>query len=133
MAVYRDQPIVWFTLKNPKQLPSTVIWMENRGRNQSPWSGRNCCIGIEDTCGHIAHGLTSSVAENSLSRDGIPTAIQFDPSTPTVIRSIQGAIILPENHGSIVDVHFERGELIPVCKNGSLVKTSVQWEYLMEV
>lgn len=133
MAVYRDQPMAWFTLKNPKQLPSTVLWMENRGRHQSPWSGRNCCIGIEDTCGHIAHGLTSSVAENSLNRDGVPTAITFDPSAPTAIRSIQGAIILPDSHGGIVDVHFKSGELILVCKNGSQAKAAVHWEYLMEV
>ena len=53
-AVCREEGFMWYALKDVRVLPSTVLWMENFGRHQAPWNGRNCCIGIEDVCSYLA-------------------------------------------------------------------------------
>lgn len=95
---------LWFSIKDARLLPSTVFWMENRGRDVSPWNGRNCCIGIEDTCGHFASGLPTSAQPNSLSEKGIPTAMKLSPTTSTRIRSIQGCLAKSEDFGPVMDL-----------------------------
>lgn len=47
-ATYADAGYVWFSLKDPAVLRSTIFWMENHGRHGHPWNGRNNCLGLED-------------------------------------------------------------------------------------
>ncbi|TIT02535.1 MAG: hypothetical protein E5W85_32300, partial [Mesorhizobium sp.] len=60
-------------LKNPAELPVTMLWISNGGRDYAPWSGRHRgVLGIED--GRTALGHAASLGDNWLKREGVATA-----------------------------------------------------------
>jgi hypothetical protein len=94
-AVNREEGYLWYSIKDQSLLPATVFWMENQGRHGSPWSGRNSCIGIEETCTFMAAGRTRSIVSNPVNRHGIPSAVQLSPDKPLRVRTIQGVLPVP--------------------------------------
>jgi hypothetical protein len=121
---------LWFSLKKPDILPSTVMWMENHGRHGSPWNGRNCCIGLEDVCGYFANGLEDSAGENILNSQGIKTAIELHPEVPTEIKYIQGAVKIPSEFDRVKSVEFDDGTISFISANSLSVEAEVDWDYL---
>lgn len=97
VAVNREEGYLWYSIKDQSLLPATVFWMENQGRHASPWSGRNSCIGIEETCTFMAAGRTRSIQANLVSQHGIPSAIQLSPGKPLRVRTIQGVLPVPQS------------------------------------
>ena len=75
--------------------------------------------------------MESSLGKNSLNREGVPTAIELRPEKPTIIRSIQGMVKLPEDHGGIIDLQFKNKAINLVCKNGQMINSPVHWQYLI--
>jgi len=91
-AYNRSEKYLWYTRKDSAVLPATLLWVENGGRHESPWDGRNSCIGIEETCSYFASGRAPSIKPNVISERGIPTAIELKPDDPTFVRTIQGVV-----------------------------------------
>jgi hypothetical protein len=110
-AVYPKEGFLWYALKDPRLLPSTLIWMENHGRHQPPWNGRNCCIGLEDVCAYLALGLRESVRKNRASENGIPTYLTLSEKRPTIINYIQGAAKIPKGFDKVRKVKWGQGEV----------------------
>lgn len=78
-------------LKNPSELPVTMLWISNGGRDYAPWRGRHRgVLGIED--GRTAIGHAASLGDNWLKREGVATA--FDLGGSVSFRQIIGAIAL---------------------------------------
>jgi hypothetical protein len=78
-------------LKNPAELPVTMLWMSNGGRDYAPWSGRHRgVLGIED--GRTAIGHAASIGDNWLKREGVATA--FDLGGHVSFRQVIGALPL---------------------------------------
>ncbi len=117
---------LWFALKDPAVLSSTMFWMENYGRHASPWNGRNCCIGLEDVCGYFADGLASSIRRNDLNQRGIVTARRLSPARPTAVNYIQGAARVPKGFGRVSAAIFDQGAVQFVGESGKKVKVAVQ-------
>lgn len=109
VAVAPGEGYLWYSLKDPAVLPSTVLWMENRGRHGSPWNGRNLCIGLEEVCAFFADGLAASVRKNAVSEQGIPTVHRLSPSTPLRINVIHGVARIPRSFGRVKTVRFGHG------------------------
>jgi hypothetical protein len=84
-ATYPAAGYVWFALKDPAILNSTVVWMENHGRHAPPWKGRNNCLGLEDVTAFFANGLAASANENVLTREGADTAVALSAGKPTAV------------------------------------------------
>ncbi|MGX9142615.1 hypothetical protein [Mesorhizobium sp. 128a] len=81
-------------LKNPSELPVTMLWFSNGGRDYAPWSGRHRgVLGIED--GRAAVGHAASVGDNWLKREGVATA--FELGGEVSFRHVIGA--LPQASG----------------------------------
>jgi len=59
-VVNTEEGWLWFALKDSRQMPGRTFWMENRGRHNPPWNGRNACLGIEDGCMYFDLGLVES-------------------------------------------------------------------------
>jgi hypothetical protein len=95
VAVNREEGYLWYSIKDQSQLPATVFWMENQGRHAYPWSGRNSCIGLEETCTFMAAGRSRSIQPNVVSLHGIPTAVQLSPDKALRVRTIQGVMPVP--------------------------------------
>jgi len=114
-AVVAEEGWVWFSLKDPRLLRSTIFWMSNGGRHYPPWSGRHRgVIGIEDVTANFHHGHAESVRPNPLGKAGIPTFIEFESSSPVAINSIMAVAPVPAGFDEVR--HIRKG------KNGSSVE-----------
>jgi hypothetical protein len=129
-ATVQQDGYLWFALKDPEMLPTTVFWISNRGRQGPPWNGRNRCLGLEDACGFFAEGLKASCEPNVLTRKGIPTAIELSPERPTCVNYIQGVIKIPAGFETVRSAQFESGKVTFFSITGKQVTTAVNWEFL---
>jgi hypothetical protein len=95
-VVFPEKKFVWFALKNPAHLASTVLWHSNGGRHYAPWNGRHRgVLGIEDVTAYFHLGLAASLADNPWKKKGIPTALALGGRNPTRIPYIMGVAPLP--------------------------------------
>lgn len=129
-ATRTDEGWLWYALKDPKVLRSTLFWIENRGRHGSPWNGRNNCLGLEDVTSFFADGLAASAGANLLTRRGVPTAIEFTADKPTEIRYIQGVTRVPEGFGKVVAAEYAPGSVTFVAEGGERVTVPVRHEFV---
>lgn len=127
-AVRADQGWLWFSFKDPKVLTSTVFWLENHGRHQLPWFGRNNCVGLEDVTAFFADGLKASAEDNSLNRAGIQTA--QDLRGDFTVRYIQGVAKLPQGFTEVKTVDFADGVVTFVSPTRQRVALSISFEFL---
>ena len=130
-AVNTKEHWVWFSLRDPRNLPTTAFWLENHGRHSFPWNGRNQCLGIEDICGFFADGLAASVNENTLSDQGIATAITCSDATPADIRSIQGAVSVPATFDRVAEICFGDNEITLRSESGQLVTVPLNYKFVL--
>jgi hypothetical protein len=122
---------VWFALRDPDVLPTTVFWIENRGRHGSPWNGRNNCLGLEDVCGFFADGLVPSTQDNALTKQGVRTAVELDAKKPTEIRYIQGAARVPAGFDRVKRIDFSKaGQIGLVSDSGQTVTVPVNHAFV---
>jgi hypothetical protein len=117
-VAFPRQRYVWFALKDPRVLRSTIFWISNGGRHYAPWNGRHVNVmGLEDVTSYFHPGLAESVKENPLSRRGYPTHVQLDPARGLTVNYIMGVAPLPPG--------FERVETIePAARGGGIVLRS---------
>ena len=121
---------LWFALKDPAVLTTTVFWMENHGRHGHPWNGRNNCLGLEDVTAFFADGLAASVSDNLLSKEGIATAVTLTADKPTTVNYIQGVVRIPEGFENVKTLEFAPGEVTFVSTTGQRVTAPVRHEFL---
>ena len=129
-ATFVDAGYLWFSLKDPAILSSTVFWIENHGRHGHPWSGRNNCLGLEDVTSYFADGLQASTHENILSKDGVLTALELKASEPTAVNYIQGAVKIPAGFEMVKTLEFAPGQFTFISTTGNRVITPVKHEFL---
>lgn len=129
-ATYADAGYVWFSLKDQDVLHSTVFWMENHGRHNHPWNGRNNCLGLEDVTAHFADGISASSQENALTREGVPTALELTDGKPTVVNYIQGVVRIPPGFENVQTLQFAPGEVTFISTTGKRVTCRVRHEFL---
>ncbi|MGX5841526.1 hypothetical protein ACWGTI_12465 [Mesorhizobium sp. ArgA1] len=114
LARRAEQDLV-LVLKNPGELPVTMLWFSNGGRDYAPWSGRHRgVLGMED--GRAAVGHAASVGDNWLKREGVATA--FELGGEVSFRHVIGA--LPQASGEPPrDVATTGGQLRVTGADGS--------------
>lgn len=128
----REAGWMWYSLKDPRQLRSTVIWLENGGRHGFPWNGRNNCVGLEDVTAYFADGLVPSMQDNILNQKGIPTTVELRPDIPTEIRYIQGVVKVDADFDSVKTVGFHEDESLSfISQAGRTISTPVQWRFVL--
>ena len=129
-ATNQDGGSLWFTLRDPRILPTTVFWIENHGRHGTPWNGRNRCLGLEDVCSYLNEGMPISAQPNDINKEGIPTAIELNPNRPTVVNYIQGIAKIPADFQMVKNVEFGAGEVTFVSVTGKKVTVPVNFEFV---
>lgn len=98
-------------LKNATELPVTMLWMSNGGRDYAPWSGRHTgVLGIEDARASGA-GHVDSLRPNRLNAGGVPTAYTLSNGDSISIRQAIGACSIGENEGDLVDLSTANGRI----------------------
>ena len=129
-ATFTDGGYLWFSLKDPAVLSSTVFWIENHGRHGHPWNGRNNCLGLEDVTAYFADGLAASINENILNKEGVATSLELKASQPTSVNYIQGVVKVPAGFDIVKTVEFAPGQVTFVSSSGQRVTASVRHEFL---
>lgn len=130
-AVCGHRNTLWLALKDPSLLPATLLWIANRGRQASPWNGRNRCLGIEDVCSYAALGIEAATADNPVNREGIPTAVQLAPDEATTVPYIQAAAPVPTDFGAVQRVDFQEGGLVVYAESGDALEMPLDWPFVM--
>ena len=109
MLVHEDRPdfawtavtfpgerYVWFSLKDPRVLRSSVFWFSNGGRHYTPWNGRHVNVmGLEDVTAYFDFGLAESARPNPLSRAGFRTSLELKPKVPLTVNYIMAVAAIP--------------------------------------
>jgi hypothetical protein len=104
-ATSADQGWVWFSLKDPRVLPETLLWLSNGGRDYPPWNGRHRrVIGLEEICGYFHLGHAASTGDNPLAAKGIPTAADLTPERPLIVSYLFGLAAIPPGFGAVADI-----------------------------
>ena len=129
-ATFADGGYVWFALKDPAVLRSTVFWMENHGRHGHPWNGRNNCLGLEDVTAFFADGLAASTRENLLTKEGVDTALALRADQPTAVNYIQGVVKIPAGFENVQSLEFAPGAVTFIATTGQRVPAAVRHEFL---
>lgn len=129
-ATFAEAGFLWYSLKDPAVLNSTVFWIENHGRHGHPWNGRNNCLGLEDVTAYFADGLKASTRDNILTKEGVATAVELKARTPTAVNYIQGVVKIPAGFETVKTVEFAPGRVTFVSTTGKRVTTPVRHEFL---
>ena len=77
-----DARVAWDLTWDMTQLPSCLLWMSNRGRQQDPWNGQNLCIGVEPVASAFDLGSAIASARNPIADAGVATALRLEAGTP---------------------------------------------------
>lgn len=122
---------LWFALKNPRTLASTVLWHSNGGRHYPPWNGRHRrVIGIEDVTAYFHDGQAESASPNSLRRHRIPTCLYPNRKRPLAIPYIFGIAAIPPSFGHVRRVGITPGDVTFHGTDGSRVTVPVDTTFL---
>jgi hypothetical protein len=125
-VTFPEQGFVWFALRDPQQLASTLLWFSNGGRHFAPWNGRHINVmGIEDITAFFHVGLAASLRPNLLTERAIRTCLEPGPQGRLSIPYIQGVASIPagfdevamiqaEPHGSAISLVAKSGVVVPV-------------------
>ncbi len=129
-ATFPEDGYLWFSLKDPSVLRTTVFWIENHGRHGHPWNGRNNCLGLEEVTAYFADGLAASIRANKLTAAGVPTAVDLVADRPTTVTYIQGTAKIPAGFDIVRTLEFAPGEVTFVSASGKRVTVPVRHEFL---
>ena len=101
-VTFPAQRYVWFALKDPRVLRSTVLWLSNGGRHYPPWNGRHVSVmGLEDVTSYFHLGLAESARPNPVNQRGIATALTLKAGAPLTINYIMGVAAVPKDWGRV--------------------------------
>jgi hypothetical protein len=129
-ATFTDSGYVWFSLKDPAVLTSTVFWIENHGRHGHPWNGRNNCLGLEDVTAYFADGLKASTGDNLLTKEGVVTALDLKADRPTKVNYIEGVARIPDGFDVVANVEYAPGQVTFIAANGQKASAKVHHEFI---
>ena len=94
---------LWFSLKSPATLPSTLLWMSNGGRFYPPFSRRHThVLGVEEAVSFFHLGHRASTEKNFLEQKSFPTALELRPDSIVSIRYAFGAAPIPDGFQKVV-------------------------------
>jgi len=130
-VTFPAQRYVWFALKDPRILRSTVFWISNGGRHYAPWSGRHVGVmGIEDVTAYFHLGLADSARPNPVNKRGIATYLDLKAKAPLTVNYIMGVAAIPKNWGRVKSITRESGGIVLESTQGRAVRTPIDIDFL---
>ena len=132
-AVVASEGWVWFSLKDPRVLRSTVFWMSNGGRHYPPWNGRHRrVIGLEEVTAFFHLGQAESALPNSLNKNGIPTCVEFQPNRATAINNIIAVAPIPSGFDEVRQIRKgHRGKFVELeSHSGKTIRVPLDTDFL---
>jgi hypothetical protein len=116
---------VWISLKDPRVLPLSLIWMSNGGRYYAPWNGRNIgVIGMEEA----ALNLPLGPAETALQNMAECPVLRAD--RPLVVNTIMAVASIGGGFGRVVDIRKTGGGVKVTSDTGMHVDVPLELDFL---
>lgn len=120
-VTFEKERYVWFNIKDPKVLASTVLWFTNGGRHYAPWNGRHINVmGMEEGTTFWGDGVGPSSKPNALTKRGIKTCHRFSPKKPYDIPCIMGVAKVPRGFRVVKDIKRIDAHTVRLIGNGRL-------------
>jgi hypothetical protein len=130
-VTFPAQRYVWFSLRDPRVLRHTILWISNGGRHYAPWNGRHTgVLGLEDTTSYFHYGQAESAGANPRRRLGLPTTLTLDPRRPTTVRTLMGVAEVPTRFGRVERIEPAPGGVVLVSAQGGRVPVAVDLNLL---
>jgi len=131
-VTFPEQGYVWYALKDPKVLASTLLWMSNGGRYYEPWNGRHInTMGLEEITAFFHEGLAASAQHNALNQRGIPTVLNLTSKEPLVINYIQGVARIPEGFDEVAEIEAMNADKVRlISQTGKSVEIPCSLDFL---
>lgn len=131
-VVFPSERYVWFALRDPDVLASTILWMSNGGRHYSPWDGRHINVmGIEDVTANFHLGLAESAERNPLQQRGIRTCHELSPKRPLEVNYIMGIQSIPAGFDHVAEIRPAGAGVVEIrARSGSAVRAQVDLHFL---
>ncbi|MDQ5978367.1 MAG: hypothetical protein QG602_1341 [Verrucomicrobiota bacterium] len=130
-VTFSQERWLWFALRNPQLLTSTLLWHSNGGRHYPPWNGRHRRIlGLEDVTAYFDYGLAESVRPNDFSRRGIATALTLRRDRPLRIPYLMGVLSVPRRFDSVRSVRFKGDLAVFTALSGRRVTQVLDRDFL---
>lgn len=122
---------VWFSLRDPRRLRHTVLWISNGGRHYPPWNGRHKAVmGLEDVTSYFHYGLAESVGKNPLNRRGLATSLTLNPKRPTAFHYIMAVAAIPAGFDRVQEIREAKGGVELIAANGKRSRTDLDLGFL---
>lgn len=131
-VTFPEEGFAWFTLKDPRVLRQTVLWISNGGRHYPPWDGRHVnVLGLEEVTSYFHLGLTASAAPNPLSEADLPTSADLDGS-PFEVACVTAVAAVPDGFDHVADVRAHEGEdaVTLTARSGAAVSVTLRHAFL---
>ena len=130
-VAFPEEGYVWFALRDPRVLASTVLWISNGGRHYAPWNGRHVNVmGVEDVTAWFHYGLAESAEPNPLSALGCPTYRALSASEPLSVRYVMGVAPIGKRFERVADIRFGNDAITLEGEAGESVKVPVDVKFL---
>jgi len=118
-VAFPSRGYLYFNLKDPRVLCSTVFWMCDGGRYGPPFSGRATgVLGAEEVTGYFFSGIKASVESNPLQQKGYRTFLEFSAAKPTDIRLIMGVAPIASGFTGVADIVRKDASAITILGRG---------------
>lgn len=132
-VVMQEEGYVWFALKDPRVLRSTILWLSHGGRHYAPWNGRHTgVLGVEDVTAYFHYGLAESARANPVSRAGYPTVLKLSPRRPLTVNHIQGVAAVPRGFGRVKSIVPTADGIRIVPAAGAAIHAAVDTGFLYQ-
>jgi len=130
-VTYPKQRYVWFSLKDPRILRSTVLWMSNGGRHYAPWSGRHIdVLGIEDVTAYFHYGIAESVRPNPVNQRGFATSVALAKNCPSTVNYIMAVAQIPSGFDKVKTILPGKDHVTLVSTENHRVLAPLQVSFL---
>jgi hypothetical protein len=132
-VTFPQEHYLWFSLKNPRQLTSTLLWHSDGGLKEPPWNGRyRPVMGIEETTGYFDFGLNALARSDPLSRRALPTTLELKAGETLRIPYVMGVVTLPGEFDWVSAVQFGPGHIVFTSNSKITVRQAVDFRFFSE-
>jgi hypothetical protein len=122
---------LFFQLKDPRTLSSTLLWRSNGGRHYAPWNGRlRGVLGLEEVTSYFAYGIKASAEPNPFSEKGFRTCLELEASRPAAVRLIMGLVPVPAGFSGVRDISRERSSVLIHGRGGEKLRVPCRVDFL---
>ncbi|MCX7886326.1 MAG: hypothetical protein N3B01_03585 [Verrucomicrobiae bacterium] len=130
-VAFPEEGYVWFSLRDPRVLASTVLWISNGGRHYPPWNGRHVNVmGVEDVTAWFHYGLAQSAEANPLTTLGYPTHKVLSADAPLSVRYIMAVAPIGKRFERVANIEWDDRSVTLHGEAGEVVKVAVDVAFL---